>query len=226
MVKALNSLRMVIFDCDGTIVDSQRSLVDILQATFEHHDLPMPSRHKVLLGIGLELSVAIKRLAPKLDNLMINEICTTYRRYAKEYRKSDVMPEPLYPNAQEVIMTLHKNGWLLGIATGKSRQGLDYVLDNYNLGECFISKQTSDSAPGKPNPEMIYQAMQEGGVEKKNVIMVGDTTYDIDMAVNAGVKSVGVTWGYHDKEDLEKAGAYKTVDEFRDLLLYLEKYQW
>jgi phosphoglycolate phosphatase len=217
-----NNLRMVVFDCDGTIVDSQRAIVEIMQATFESYNLRLPEREKILLGVGLELSVGIERLLPELHGLDISKLCTTYRKLAIKNRKNDKLGDPLYPDAESVIRRLHADEWLLGIATGKSRLGLDYVLNSYNLSHLFMTKQTSDSAAGKPNPEMLENAMRDTGVSPSNVFMVGDTTYDICMAVNARTRAIGVSWGYHKTEELLDAGAEIVLDNYQDLFTFLQ----
>ena len=213
---------MVVFDCDGTIVDSQRAIVEIMQATFESYNLRLPEREKILLGVGLELSVGIERLLPELHGLDISKLCTTYRKLATKNRKIDKLGDPLYPDAESVIRRLHADEWLLGIATGKSRLGLDYLLNSYNLSHLFMTKQTSDSAAGKPNPEMLENAMRDTGVSPSNVFMVGDTTYDICMAVNARTRAIGVSWGYHKTEELLDAGAEIVLDNYQDLFAFLQ----
>ncbi len=213
---------MVVFDCDGTIVDSQRAIVEIMQATFESYNLRLPKREKILLGVGLELSVGIERLMPEKHGLDIRELCTTYRKLANDKRENDKLGDPLYPDAENIIRKLHADDWLLGIATGKSRIGLDYVLNSRNLSQLFITKQTSDSAAGKPNPEMLENAMRDTGVNSSNVFMVGDTTYDICMAVNAKTRAIGVSWGYHKTEELLDSGAEIVLDNYQDLFTFLQ----
>ena len=213
---------MIVFDCDGTIVDSQRALVGIMQKTFKFHNLNIPAKEKVLFGIGLELSVGIERLLPEEHGLDINDLCKTYRNLASENRGNRQYRDPLYPDAENAIRSLHADGWLLGIATGKSKVGLDYVLSTYNLKQLFVTKQTPDTAAGKPNPEMLENAMKETGVSSGNVYMVGDTTYDICMAVNARTRAIGVSWGYHKTEELFDAGAEIVLGNYRDLLLFFQ----
>jgi phosphoglycolate phosphatase len=215
-----NNLSMIVFDCDGTIVDSQRAIVDIMQQTFALHNLKLPKHEEVLFGIGLELNVGIERLLPERHGLDIKKLCKTYRNLAAKKRENRKFGDPLYPDAENVIRSLHADGWLLGIATGKSRVGLDYVLNSYKLSQLFVTKQTSDTAAGKPNPEMLENAMRDAGVNSGNVFMVGDTTYDICMAVNAGTHAIGVSWGYHRTEELIDAGAEIVLGNYQDLLLF------
>ena len=216
-------MRLVVLDCDGTMVDSQKAIVDMMNATFDAHNLARPDRNEILRGVGLELSVGIERLLPENHGLDLTEIDATYRRLATELRLTGGHQDPLYPDAKEVIQAFDQAGWLLGVATGKARAGLDHVLDLHGLNNLFITKQTSDSAAGKPNPEMLLNAMRDSGVDAENVFMVGDTTYDIHMAVNAGTKSIGVSWGYHEAEELLEAGANTVVHSYNELFAVLEE---
>jgi phosphoglycolate phosphatase len=223
MEMVMNNLRMVILDCDGTIVDSQKAIVRIMEETFEIHNLIVPERNKILFGVGLELSTGIERLLPENHNLDIIELCKTYKKLATRYRDKNNFDEPLYPDAEKTIRRLHSDGWLLGIATGKSSLGLEHVLSSHDMSDLFITKQTSDCAAGKPNPEMLYNAMSETGVTAEAIFMVGDTTYDICMAVNAGTNAIGVSWGYHSSAELLHAGAKIVVNSYFELFNFLNK---
>jgi len=216
-------LRMVVLDCDGTIVDSQKAIVEMMHATFDAHDLNRPDRIEILRGVGLELRVGIERLLPEGHGQDLSDLYETYKRLAAAYREEGGREDPLYPDADTVIRALDKADWLLGVATGKARVGLDHVLDQHGLGNLFITKQTSDSAAGKPNPEMLYNAMRDTGVAAEYVFMVGDTTYDMSMAVNAGTKAIGVSWGYHEADELLEAGAETVVHSYSELFAVLER---
>jgi phosphoglycolate phosphatase len=217
-----NNLRMVVLDCDGTIVDSQKAIVAMMHATFNAHDLELPDRIEILRGVGLELSVGIERLLPVDHDQELSELYETYKKLATAYREEGGREDPLYPDASPVIRALDKANWLLGVATGKARVGLDHVLDHHSLNDLFVTKQTSDSAAGKPNPEMLYNAMRDTGVDAEFVFMVGDTTYDMSMAVNAGTRAIGVSWGYHEAEELLEAGAEVVVHSYNELYAVLE----
>ena len=219
----LNNVGVVILDCDGTIVDSQIGIVSVMQETFERHKLRIPKRNEILLGVGLELGSGIERLLPRDNNLDINELCKTYKNLATYHRDKKTFDDQLYPDAEKIIRKLHANGWLLGIATGKSSLGLEHVLSSHNMSDLFITKQTSDSAAGKPNPEMLQNVMYETGADADSIFMVGDTTYDIRMAVNAGTRSIGVSWGYHDAAELNQAGADIIVHSYMELFELFNK---
>ena len=214
-----NKLSLIIFDCDGTIVDSQSTIIEIVKQTFKTHNCKLPSHEKIRNGIGLELSTALEILLPYDHNVDVSLLCKTYRELSRNKRLTNNFRDPLYLNAKEVIRKLASENWLLGIATGKSRAGLDSMLKIENIDDLFITKQTSDSAAGKPNPEMIFNSIRDSGVDGSNVFMVGDTTYDMEMAVNAKVRGIGVTWGYHNRSQLIKAGAELIVDNYLELNL-------
>jgi phosphoglycolate phosphatase len=218
-----NNLGMIVFDCDGTIVDSQKALVEIMQKTFGLYDLQLPKREEILFGVGLELSAGIERLLPRRHGMDIHKLSETYKKLAARNRENKSQTDLVYPDAVNVIRRLYSDQWLLGIATGKSRTGLDHVLTLHNLSELFITKQTADSAAGKPSPEMLENAMSETGVSPRNVFMVGDTTYDMCMAKNAGTRAIGVSWGYHTTNDLLGAGAEIVLHSYQDLLAYFQR---
>ena len=219
-----NKLSLIIFDCDGTIVDSQSTIIETVNQTFLAHDCKLPSRERIRDGIGLELSIALEKLLPNDNRLDVNLLCQTYRELSKVNRLNNDFQDPLYPDAKKVIGNLANKDWLLGIATGKSRAGLDFTLRNQNIDDLFITKQTSDSAAGKPNPEMILNSIRDTGVDVSDVFMIGDTTYDMEMAQNAGVTGIGVSWGYHKKDALKNAGAKHIVDDYMELDQFFEMY--
>ena len=218
-----DALRMVVLDCDGTIVDSQKAILEMMYATFDAHELERPDRMDVLRGVGLELSVGIERLLPEQHDLEIKELYATYKKLATDFREGGGHHDPLYPDADTVIRALDKAGWLLGVATGKARVGLDHMINIHGLHDLFVTLQTSDSAAGKPSPEMLRNAMRDTGVEADFVFMVGDTTYDMSMAVNAGTKAIGVSWGYHEADELLEAGAEVVVHSYNELFAVLEE---
>ncbi|MDP6346208.1 MAG: HAD-IA family hydrolase [Alphaproteobacteria bacterium] len=214
----VTTLRLVILDCDGTLVDSQQVIVATMHAAFGELDLPPPPAEAVRRTIGLSLEEVIARLAPAGQEHRLDAVFQAYRRRFFEWRTTASAPEPLFPHAGETIEQLMLEGFLLGVATGKSRRGLDAVLASHDLQDSFVTLQTADRHPGKPHPAMLHQAMAETGARSEDTIMVGDTSYDMEMAVNAGVMPVGVAWGYHDADELRDAGAMAVLDDFRQLL--------
>lgn len=218
MAKGLGP-KLVIFDCDGTLVDSQHMIIEATTMAFAAYGLrPLPRDH-VLGGVGLSLVEAMRRLLPEAEDGQVVAMADSYREAFFELRSQANTHEPLYDGAREVIaaLTTHDD-ILLGIATGKARRGINAILEREGFACSFATIQTADNAPSKPHPGMIEQALNEVGAERGAAVMIGDTTYDIEMAHNAGVASIGVVWGYHPFEDLSEACPSAIVDDFDGLL--------
>jgi phosphoglycolate phosphatase len=211
-------LRLVIFDCDGTIVDSQHTIVACMQAGFERHGLDAPEPNDIRRTVGLSLLEGIARLAPDHPVEMHEQLVDGYKHSFREVKASPDHHEALYPGMENVITRLDDQGYLLGVATGKSQAGLRDTLDLHGLGPRFMTMQTADINPGKPHPGMIESALRETGAEIENTVMIGDTTFDMEMARNAGALAIGVSWGYHGREEMIDAGAHVIVDHSDELL--------
>ena len=210
--------RLIIFDFDGTIVDSQHFIHDAYSAAFEAHDLEPPSAEATRHVIGLRLDVASLRLLPEGSSQdLADSICQAYRDAFFRLRAEPDFEEPLFPGARETLKQLNSPERLLGIATGKNRRGLLHALNHHDLTDHFIVLKTSDDGPSKPHPELLHQAMAEMGAECAETVFIGDTTYDMEMAVNAGVTGLGVAWGYHAREALTAAGAARILEGFAEL---------
>jgi phosphoglycolate phosphatase len=221
------SRRLVIFDCDGTLVDSQHVIVAAMEMAFAGAGLPAPQREAVLSIVGLSLPEAIWRvkLAHDIepDEALLGRLLDGYRQAFGALRQDPAHDEPMFPGALEGVRALAaRDGVLLGIATGKSRRGVDRLLARFGLVDCFSTIQTADDAPSKPHPAMIEQAMAEAGTGRHETLMVGDTSFDIEMARNAGVPGLGVAWGYHSPDVLQKAGAAAVAADFADLLAVID----
>ena len=216
---------LVLFDCDGTIIDSQHLIVEAMGRTFSHFRLPRPSREDVASVIGLSLPYAIARLMPIGSGRDLDDLVSTYRETYAGLRRDPKHCEKLYPGAREVITALGgRDDVLLGIATGKSRRGVQAMFDATGLGDWFQTIQTADDAPSKPDPTMVRRALRETGIEAAHTVVVGDTGYDIAMARSAGATGVGVAWGYQSTDQLFKAGAVEVVENFPALLPLLDDY--
>ncbi|MGZ2256292.1 HAD-IA family hydrolase [Roseobacter sp. A03A-229] len=198
-------LRLVIFDVDGTLVDSQADILAAMAQAFEAVARPAPSRDDILGIVGLSLDVAVRRLAPDADHArMVAAYKEAY--VALRAQIGAAQSSPLYPGAREVLDRLNaRPEVLLGVATGKSKRGLDKLIEAHGLEGVFITQQVADFHPSKPNPSMIYQAMAEAGVSKTQTVMIGDTSFDMEMAAAAGVPGFGVSWGYHPVRSLRAA---------------------
>ncbi len=215
--------RLAVFDCDGTLVDSQHSIIATMTATFKHHDLPPPEPSDVRRVIGLSLSETMAVLLPGSGPDHNQEMAETYKHLFHDKRITGDVAETLFEGARDVIEKLTHDGWLLGVATGKAMRGLKATLIPHGLLEHFITLQTADIALSKPNPDMLHRAMSETGVDAADTVMIGDTTFDMEMAQNAGTKSIGVSWGYHESDELHNAGAKHVIDDFSTLPSVLEK---
>ena len=217
-------MKLLIFDCDGTLVDSQHMIVAAMNAAFAASRLAPPPRADVLSVVGLSLEGAITRLLPLAERAHAAEIATEYKGAFGELRKSAAYQEPLYPGIGDMIRDLARRGDIeLAIATGKSRRGVAAFLEREGLAGHFSSIQTADTHPSKPHPSMILTALAETGVSAADALMIGDTTFDMEMALAAGVLAVGVGWGYHPSSDLRNAGANMVVEDSLDLGTVLDR---
>ncbi len=205
------------FDCDGTLVDSQYVIIDSMRAAFQKSCLPPPSGEAVKGIVGLSLHEAIGRLHGEGDALLIDDLVAAYKEAFFDLRASKDLHEPLFDRARETLNELTAAGYLLGVATGKSRRGLLATLESHDLAKHFVTLQTADDAPGKPHPGMLEQAMAETGADKGETVLIGDTVFDIEMALNAGVGAFGVSWGYHAADQLHAAGAHSVLDHLSEL---------
>jgi phosphoglycolate phosphatase len=196
--------RLAIFDCDGTLVDSQANICVAMEACFGEAGLVAPDRAAIRRIVGLSLPQAMQVLAPGHDH---DALAEGYKLCFQRLRAEGRVEEQLYEGIPQVLATLEAEGWLLGVATGKSDRGLRLVLEHHGLAHRFVTLQTADRHPSKPHPSMIEQAMAETGADAASTVMIGDTSYDILMAHNAGVRAIGVAWGYHEADELLREGA-------------------
>ena len=209
--------RLILFDVDGTLVDSQGSIVAAMGAAFAQTGLAVPERASILSIVGLSLEHAMYRLAPDASAPVQAALAAAYRQayFAQRVTPGDA-GSPLYPGAREALCELAGDPHtLLGVATGKSRRGLDAVLEQHGLDGMFVTLQTADIHPSKPHPSMLAAAMAQTGVCAADTVMIGDTSYDMEMARAAGVSAIGVGWGYHPRGQLHLA--HCVIDSFVDL---------
>ena len=211
------SNRLAVFDCDGTLVDSQHSICTAMTLAFEGEKLVAPDRTTILSVVGLSLPLAIARLLPEAEADFHDHLSESYKRAFQQMRRDNAVSEPLYPGIAELIRQLDADGWLLGVATGKSDRGLNLCLSHHGIHAHFVTLQTADRHPSKPHPSMLLTAMADAGAVPETTVMIGDTSYDIDMALAAGTKALGVGWGYHPPADLIAAGAHAVAMDSGEL---------
>jgi len=210
--------RLAIFDCDGTLVDSQHNICLAMEDCFQRGGLVPPERAAIRRIVGLSLAEAVHALAPDAPAALRRQLGQDYKTAFKRLRGLGLVDEPLFDGIAELIKTLSAHGWLLGVATGKSDRGLAYCLDHHGIAHHFVTLQTADRHPSKPHPSMIHQAMRDAGAMPEDTLMIGDTLYDIGMAHAANVTAVGVAWGYHDAAELLAEGAHHVAEVPGDIV--------
>ena len=215
------TLRLAIFDCDGTLVDSQHAIVESMETAFLAVALTPPERMQCLSVVGLSLPHAVARLVPDGAEEVREEICARYKQRFQQLRSTGGLQEPLYPGVAALLDRLDAEGWLLAVATGKSERGLKLLLQHHGMSARFVSLQTADRNPSKPHPAMIEAALSEAGVDRANAVMIGDTSFDMLMARAAGVQGLGVAWGYHQVDELIAAGAERVAMDTAELARHI-----
>ena len=213
--------KLAIFDCDGTLVDSQANICLAMERAFDEAGMTPPSRHATRRIVGLSLVEAMRMLLPDAEAQVHVDMAERYKAAYLILRNNGLEHEPLYDGIAALLSSMDESGWLLGVATGKSDRGLERCLDHHGIKGLFVTLQTADRHPSKPHPAMVYQALADAGVEAKDSVVIGDTVYDIHMGKAAGARTIGVNWGYHPVDELRGAGAdaiAESMDELEALL--------
>ncbi|MCB9942688.1 MAG: HAD-IA family hydrolase [Geminicoccaceae bacterium] len=215
-------VQLVVFDCDGTLVDSEATIVHCARTAFDRCGLPVPGADQVRRIVGLSLLEAMTALLGDNDDPSRSQcIAQAYRDEFVAYRSRPDFSEPLFDGVRDLLDDLLSRGLLMGVATGKSMPGLERVIAHNGLERYFITLQTADLHPSKPHPSMMQAAMRETGAVPERTVIIGDTTYDIDMGLAAGCRAIGVAYGNHPPEELEQAGAEAVLAKITDLTQYL-----
>jgi len=216
-------MRLAVFDCDGTLVDGQADVCWAMERAFTRAGLPAPDIQAVRRAVGLSLPVAVRALAPDLSEEQNRAVTEFYRASYRARREEGLLDEPLYDGIAELLSALRDAGWRLAVATGKSDRGLAACLAGHGIADLFCSLQTADRHPSKPHPAMLEAALFEAGAMPSQAVMVGDTSFDMLMARSAGVRAVGVAWGYHAPAELLASGALSVAETAAALAAALEE---
>ena len=210
---------LIVFDWDGTLMDSEAKIVRCMQAAAMDVGIPDPGAAAIRDIIGLGLSEAMQELFPEQTPGRREELVGRYRRHFLELDATDM---PLFPGVAEGLTQLTQQGYLLAIATGKARRGLNRVLDETGMRHLFVSSRCADEAFSKPHPQMLEDILGHTGVDPGRALMVGDTVYDMEMARNAKVAGLAVSYGVHARERLLDCGALACLDSFPDVCAWVK----
>jgi phosphoglycolate phosphatase len=212
--------RLLVFDWDGTLMDSIGTIVACTQATIRELELGELPEQTIRGTIGLGLKETIDILSPGCDEDLYERILDCYRKHwHSTYRDMPL----LFGGVGEMLEALAEEGYLMAVATGKSRRGLDYALEQTGLRGLFHATRTADEAFSKPHPQMLLDILDELGVDPRDAVMIGDTTYDLEMARSARTHAVGVCSGGHCREELERLGPLACLDQIVELAPWLAK---
>ncbi|MEL7112618.1 MAG: HAD-IA family hydrolase [Pseudomonadota bacterium] len=218
------TLKLAIWDMDGTIVDSREVIQTAMVRSFEALDLEPPPYDETRKTIGLGLAEACQILAPDVSGAKLDELVETYRQSFVRLRAEGEGFEPLYDGALETLHRLANDGWLLAIATGKARRGVEAFFEQHDTRHLFDTAWCADDGPGKPHPFMCEQAMSALGAEPHQSLIIGDAVHDIRMGLNAGIHTLGVSWGFGETEELEQVGAHEVHHDFATLNASLDEF--
>jgi phosphoglycolate phosphatase len=210
---------LIVFDWDGTLMDSEAKIVRCMQAAAVDVGIPDPGAAAIRDIIGLGLNEAMQVLFPEQAPVRRAELVERYRRHFLEL---DTTGMPLFPGVTQGLTQLTQQGYLLAIATGKARRGLNRVLDDTGMRHLFVSSRCADEAISKPHPQMLEDILDDTGVDAERALMVGDTVYDMEMARNAKVAGLAVSYGVHARERLLGCGALACVDSFPEVCAWVK----
>lgn len=216
-------MKLVLFDCDGTLVDSAALIHEVMGRTFAHFALNPPQLLETKAIIGLTLDIAIARMQGKQHvDAQAVAMMAYYKSIHAQVRAEGLHPEPLFSGIAGVIDAIAaRDDRLLGAVTGKSRRGLDSVLQSHGFAPYFIVSRTADDCPSKPNPAMVTECCAQTGIDPHNTLVIGDAIYDMQMAKAAGATAIGVAWGYASVDALLEAGADAIAHHPTDLLSHI-----
>lgn len=208
---------LAIFDVDGTLIDSRAIILEAARQSFAEHNLQVPEYEAVRQVVGLPLEEALHRLAPHLNETALSHLVEGYKQAFRGFRLRPDFIEPQYDGVQHMLDDLRARGWQLAMATGKSRRGVEEILDMHNWRGMFDATFCSDDGPGKPHPHMVEQCLLATAIPATDAVMIGDTSFDMIMARAANVRALGVTWGFHTWDEIVAGGAHEVHGAMPDL---------
>ena len=216
--------KLVVWDVDGTLVDSRRTIFEGVSEAYRGVGLEPPTydRTRQIVGLGLRDAMAV--LSPELPDEMVDRIAEGYRQAFQAWHRTPGFAEPLYDGAAETLDRLRDGGWKIAMATGKSRRGVETIIRMHGWADLFDSTHCADDGPGKPHPAMLLEAMRALGAPPERTIMVGDTAHDMRMAKAAGAYAQGVSWGFHTAEEVQEGGADHIAHDFAALNRQLDAF--
>lgn len=219
------SLRLAIWDMDGTLVDSRDIIHTAMVRAFTSQGLEPPPFEATRRLVGLSLETVIRALAPALEGQALHDLVEAYRHAFLSRRTEPDHVEPLYEGARETLDRLLAGGWVLGVATGKARRGVDAIFEMHpGLKASFDTVWCADDGPGKPHPFMVEEAMKAVGAAASRTLIIGDAVHDIAMGRAAGITTYGVSWGFGRAEELRDAGAHEIHHDFMTLRASLDRF--
>jgi phosphoglycolate phosphatase len=209
--------RLAIFDLDGTLIDSRRLIHDAMLHAYDRCGLADPGFDRIRHVIGLGLKQAFAALEPDASDPLLAALEAAYIEAFVILRETDVGQEPMYPGARALLEDMRRDGWRLGVATGKSRRGVTNIFKRHDLGSLFDASVCADDGPGKPDPFMAQENLRLLAHDRRSAVLIGDATHDMRMARSAGMRALGVTWGFATESEIRDAGAHEIHHAFDTL---------
>ena len=216
-----NKYSLLVFDWDGTLMDSQAQIVNCMQSAIQALQLEARSDQQISNIIGLGLDEAIISLYPKINSALVTQTAQTYREH---YLYKDKTPSPLFAGVADVMQQLKQAGYDLAIATGKSRRGLDKGLGDTQMHDVFPVTRCADETRSKPHPQMLEEILTDHNTDASQALMIGDSEYDLQLAQNAKVDGLAVSYGVHNLMRLLKQDPVGFIDDIQQLPVWLKNH--